>query len=72
MPASPSSTWASTSARSLGQLLCPLLADWFGWWAGFGLAGVGMLFSWALIQFDGGRLDGYGEPPANGARTATR
>ena len=19
----------------LGQLFCPLLADWFGWWAGF-------------------------------------
>ena len=23
-----------------------------------------MLFGWALIQFDGGRLAGYGEPPA--------
>jgi POT family proton-dependent oligopeptide transporter len=45
------------------QLLCPLLADAFGWWAGFGLAAAGMLFSWTLIQFDGGRLDGYGEPP---------
>ena len=41
-----------------GQLLCPLLADWFGWWAGFSLAGVGMLISYALIQFDGGRLVG--------------
>ncbi len=48
----------------LGQLFCPILADMFGWWAGLGLAGVGMLFSWTLIQFDGGRLDGYGEPPA--------
>jgi proton-dependent oligopeptide transporter, POT family len=45
------------------QLLCPILADLFGWWAGFGLAAVGMLFSWTLIQFDGGRLAGYGEPP---------
>ena len=45
------------------QLLCPLLADWFGWWAGFGLAAAGMLFSWSLIQYDGGRLAGYGEPP---------
>jgi len=45
------------------QLLCPFLADMFGWWAGFGLAAAGMLFSWTLIQFDGGRLDGYGEPP---------
>lgn len=45
------------------QLLCPLLADTIGWWAGFGLAALGMLFSWSLIQFDGGRLRGYGEPP---------
>ena len=49
---------------SLGsQLLCPLLATTIGWWAGFGLAALGMLFSWFLIQFDGGRLSGYGEPP---------
>ena len=46
-----------------GQLLCPFLADWFGWWAGLSLAGVGMLISYALIQFDGGRLSGYGERP---------
>jgi POT family proton-dependent oligopeptide transporter len=45
------------------QLLCPLLADTVGWWAGFGLAALGMVFSWSLIQFDGGRLAGYGEPP---------
>ena len=49
----------------LGQLFCPLLADWFGWWAGLSLAGVGMLISYALIQFDGGRLDGYGERPGH-------
>ena len=49
---------------SLGsQLLCPFLADAVGWWAGFGLAALGMLLSWSLIQFDGGRLDGYGERP---------
>jgi proton-dependent oligopeptide transporter, POT family len=45
------------------QLLCPFLADSVGWWAGFGLAALGMLFSWSLIQFDGGRLSGYGERP---------
>ena len=45
------------------QLLCPLLAVTVGWWAGFGLAAIGMLTSWTLIQFDGGKLDGYGEPP---------
>ena len=49
----------------LGQLFCPLLADWFGWWAGLSLAGVGMLISYCLMQFDGGRLDGYGERPVN-------
>lgn len=49
----------------LSQLACPFLADAYGWWAGFGLAALGMLASWALIQFDGGRLDGYGERPAD-------
>jgi len=51
------------------QILCPLLAvgmgSWggLGWWAGFGLAAAGMLVSWTLIQFDGGRLDGVGDRP---------
>ena len=45
------------------QLLCPWLAEAVGWWAGFGLAAIGMLFSWSLIQFDGGKLNGYGDPP---------
>jgi POT family proton-dependent oligopeptide transporter len=45
------------------QLLCPFLAVAVGWWAGFGLAALGMLLSWFLIQFDGGKLNGYGEPP---------
>ncbi len=45
------------------QLLCPFLADNVGWWAGFGLAAGGMLLAAALFQFDGGRLDGYGERP---------
>ena len=50
------------------QILCPILAVAFGWWAGFGLAAVGMLISWALIQFDGGKLAGYGDPPDGQAR----
>jgi POT family proton-dependent oligopeptide transporter len=50
----------------LGQLFCPILADWLGWWAGFALAGVGMTISYLLMQFDGGRLAGYGEPPKTG------
>ena len=51
------------------QILCPLLAvgmgSWggLGWWAGFGLAAAGMLVSWCLIQFDGGRLNGIGDRP---------
>jgi proton-dependent oligopeptide transporter, POT family len=47
----------------LGQFFCPILADWLGWWAGFSLAGVGMLTSYLLVQFDGGRLTGLGETP---------
>jgi proton-dependent oligopeptide transporter, POT family len=49
----------------ISQFFCPMLAEGVGWWAGFGLAAVGMLFSWVLIQFDGGRLAGYGERPAD-------
>ncbi|MBO9375990.1 MFS transporter [Sphingomonas histidinilytica] len=45
------------------QILCPFLAVALGWWAGFGLAAIGMLISWALIQFAGDKLAGYGEPP---------
>jgi POT family proton-dependent oligopeptide transporter len=46
------------------QLICPWLAVAYGWSWGFGLAAIGMMISWALIQFNGGKLDGYGEPPA--------
>ncbi len=54
----------------ISQFFCPLLAVWFGYSAGFGLAAAGMLLAFLLFQFDGGRLDGYGEPPAgSGART---
>ncbi len=53
------------------QILCPLLAvgmgSWggLGWWAGFALAAAGMMVSWLLIQFDGGKLDGFGDRPAD-------
>jgi len=53
------------------QILCPLLAvgmgSWggLGWWAGFALAAAGMAVSWMLFQFDGGKLDGYGDRPAD-------
>ncbi|HEX5237592.1 MAG TPA: peptide MFS transporter [Sphingomicrobium sp.] len=45
------------------QILCPIFANWFGWWAGFAIVVVGMLIGYSLMQFDGGRLAGYGEPP---------
>jgi proton-dependent oligopeptide transporter, POT family len=52
----------------LSQMLCPILADSVGWWAGFLLAALGMVLSWAQIQFDGGRLADYGNPPADLAK----
>lgn len=48
----------------ISQFFCPILAEAVGWWAGFGLAALGMTFSWLLVQFDGGRLNGFGERPA--------
>src|SRR6185437_2527235 len=47
----------------LGQVACPIVADAIGWGAGFALAGVGMSIAYLLMQFDGGRLHGYGEVP---------
>jgi POT family proton-dependent oligopeptide transporter len=45
------------------SVLCGLLGESVGWWAGFGLAGVGMLAG--LIVFVRGKasLEGRGEPP---------
>lgn len=51
------------------QIMCPWLAENVGWWAGFGLAAGGMLIAWFLFQFDGGRLEGYGERPASATRS---
>lgn len=45
------------------QILCPFLYEAVGPWAGFALAAGGMVCAWLLFQFDGGRLDGFGEPP---------
>src|SRR5690606_38382594 len=33
----------------LASILCGALAAKFGWWAGFGLAGVGMLAGWLVF-----------------------
>lgn len=45
------------------SVVCGLLGQSLGWWAGFGLAGVGMLAG--LVVFVLGRplLQGHGEPP---------
>ena len=53
------------------QILCPFLAVAFGWWAGFGLAAIGMMVSWALIQFAGEKLGGIGDPPPGQAKDRT-
>ncbi|QNQ09697.1 peptide MFS transporter [Sphingomonas alpina] len=53
----------------ISQFFCPMLAESVGFWAGFGLAALGMLCSWLLFQFDGGRLAGYGERPENADAT---
>ena len=55
--------WGINIGSIGGQILCPIFTTWFGWWAGFAVVVVGMLIGYALIQFDGGRLAGYGEPP---------
>jgi len=58
--------WGINIGSIGGQVLCPIFVSWFGWWAGFAVVVVGMLIGYAMIQFDGGRLAGYGEPPERG------
>jgi POT family proton-dependent oligopeptide transporter len=55
--------WGINIGSIGGQVLCPIFVSWFGWWAGFAVVVVGMLIGYTMIQFDGGRLAGYGEPP---------
>jgi POT family proton-dependent oligopeptide transporter len=45
------------------SLLCTGLGQTVGWWAGFGLAGVGMLFGYVVFVLGRSWLDGKGEPP---------
>jgi POT family proton-dependent oligopeptide transporter len=47
----------------LGQAACPWLVNHFGWWAGFLIVSFVLLIAYVMLQFDGGRLTGYGEPP---------
>ncbi|MEW5688025.1 MAG: oligopeptide:H+ symporter [Pseudomonadota bacterium] len=43
--------------------LCGLLGVKFGWWAGFGLAGVGMAAGFVVFILGKKHLQGKGEPP---------
>jgi POT family proton-dependent oligopeptide transporter len=44
-------------------VLCGLLGQTVGWWAGFGLAGVGMALGWIVFMLGKPLLEGKGEPP---------
>ncbi|HEY8574165.1 peptide MFS transporter [Phenylobacterium sp.] len=45
------------------SVLCGLLGQTVGWWAGFGLAGVGMLAGFVVFVLGKKHLQGKGEPP---------
>lgn len=45
------------------SVLCGLLGQTVGWWAGFGLAGVGMLAGFVVFVLGKPLLEGHGEPP---------
>ena len=47
--------WAAIACGYLGQAV--------GWWAGFGLAGLGMLAGFLVFVWGRPMLDGQGEPP---------
>lgn len=47
-------------------VLCGLLGQTVGWWAGFGLAGIGMLAGLIVFVLGKPLLQGKGEPPAEG------
>lgn len=44
-------------------VLCGYLGQTVGWWAGFGLAGVGMALGWIVFVLGKPLLRGHGEPP---------
>ena len=45
------------------SVLCGLLGEKVGWWAGFGLAGVGMTAGFIVFNLGRKYLEGHGEPP---------
>jgi POT family proton-dependent oligopeptide transporter len=44
-------------------VLCGYLGQTVGWWAGFGLAGIGMAAGWIVFVLGRPLLQGHGEPP---------
>lgn len=44
------------------SILCGYLGQTVGWWAGFGLAGIGMLAGWLVFVLGKPLLEGHGEP----------
>ena len=44
-------------------ILCSYLGVKVGWWAGFGLAGIGMAAGWLSFVLGKAKLEGCGEPP---------
>ena len=44
-------------------ILCGYLGQTVGWWAGFGLAGLGMLAGFIVFVLGRPLLEGHGEPP---------
>ena len=46
-------------------VLCGYLGQTVGWWAGFGLAGIGMALGWVVFVLGKPLLQGKGEPPAD-------
>src|SRR4030095_4785287 len=45
------------------SVLCGLLGQTLGWWAGFGLAGIGMAAGFIVFVLGKKHLEGHGEPP---------
>jgi POT family proton-dependent oligopeptide transporter len=44
-------------------IICGLIGQTVGWWAGFGLAGLGMAAGWVIFVLGKPLLQGQGEPP---------
>jgi POT family proton-dependent oligopeptide transporter len=45
------------------SVLCGLVGQTVGWWAGFGLAGIGMAAGFVVFMLGKKHLEGHGEPP---------